>query len=278
MLRNRMDLHQKRIAVRYHPKEEPTLCKYGLENTNIDQLTAEYNDYITHEKSKQKRRELKAKIGFIPLLFTWVAPLIGVVYVLNLIFKWDVSKGTLIMGAVYVIVGTVYLLIWTKWAEEADKGKSGTFSLKSFSRKEEWEKLSQYKSDYKAYTDWKRKCNELFWEELSGLQFEEAVTKLYNGLGYKAIKTKASNDGGVDVVLYKDNEKIAIQCKAYGKKISPSVARELYGVLCTGDYSSGIIATVNGASNETYAFCSKCNDKPITIITVDDLIRMQKQA
>ena len=96
-------------------------------------------------------------------------------------------------------------------------------------------------------------------------------------MGYKAIKTRASNDGGVDIILHRGKEKIAIQCKAYNKKVPPSVARELYGVICSGNYTSGIIATINGASDETCLFCKKCKDKPIEIISVDDLLKMQSK-
>ena len=267
----------KEIEVETKKKEKPSLSQYGLENTDIDQLTNDYNKHVEHEKKKTRIKDLKVKLGFIPALFSWVAPLFGVVYILNLIFKWDVAKNTLLWGAVYVVIGTAYIFLWSKWYKEAEEAEKGNYSLKGFPRKKEWESLIQYRTACRDHENWERKCNELFWEKLTGLQFEEEVAKLYNNLGYRAEKTRASNDGGVDIVLYQGKEKIAIQCKAYNKKISPSVARELYGVLCTGDYTSGIIATVNGASEETRLFCEKCKDKPIKIITVCDLIKMQSQ-
>ena len=181
----------------------------------------------------------------------------------------------MVWGAVYVIGGTIFLFVWGKWAEDADNSKNGIYSLNSFSRKADWNNYLRYKDDSIAYSEWRKRCEVFFWENLSGLQFEEEVAKLYSGLGYKTRKTRPSNDGGVDVILYRGKEKVAIQCKAYNKKIPPSVARELYGVITANDFTSGIIATINGASDETLVFCKKCKDKPITILDVNDLIDMQ---
>ena len=65
-------------------KEEPSLSQYGLENTDIDQLKQEYGQFVDCEKGRQKKKELKVHLGFVVILFTWVAPLMGVFYLLNL--------------------------------------------------------------------------------------------------------------------------------------------------------------------------------------------------
>ena len=258
-------------------KKKPTLQSYGLEFTDIEKLTRDYDSFVETEKTKIKAKENKANWGFVIALFTWCAPFLGVIYVLNLIFKWDTSPEYLTYMGIYVVVGSIYTFIWSRWAQEAKDAKMGRFSLDSFPRKDEWNKLSQYKRDCLEYEEWDSKCKRLFWENLSGLQFEEEVAKLFSKMGYKTVKTRASNDGGVDVIASRGREKIAIQCKRYNKKISPSIARELYGVLCAGDYTSGIIATINGASYETITFCRKCKEKQITILDVNDLIGMQPQ-
>lgn len=61
----------------------------------------------------------------------------------------------------------------------------------------------------------------LYWQiedidRLTGLAFEEVVSKLYLKMGYQTIKTPASNDKGADVIAWKDNarkEGLLIQCK-----------------------------------------------------------------
>lgn len=267
-----------RLEVGYSIKEKPTLRQYGLENIDIDTLITAHDKYIQQrEKDKNKLGTWKAVRGILILLFI-PAPFLFLYWFLNLFFKWDTVSTGLTSGIIVMAVGTIILILAIIQETKSDKASSGIYSRIHFQQKEVWEKYSKYKADCIAYENWERRCSELFWEKLSGLQFEEEVTKLYNNLGYKAVKTRASNDGGVDVILYRGNEKIAIQCKAYNKRISPSVARELYGVICTSDCSSGIIATVNGASHETYLFCERCMDKPIKIIDVNDLIKMQKEA
>lgn len=61
----------------------------------------------------------------------------------------------------------------------------------------------------------------LYWQiedidRLTGLAFEEVVSKLYLKMGYQTIKTPASNDKGADVIAWKDNARkkgLLIQCK-----------------------------------------------------------------
>lgn len=54
---------------------------------------------------------------------------------------------------------------------------------------------------------------------MSGEQFEIFITNLFNNLGYKAEKTKASGDQGIDVIATKGKVKIAIQTKCYSKPV-----------------------------------------------------------
>lgn len=61
----------------------------------------------------------------------------------------------------------------------------------------------------------------LYWQiddidTLTGLAFEEVISKLYKKMGYKTIKTPASNDKGADVIVWENTERqagILIQCK-----------------------------------------------------------------
>jgi len=54
---------------------------------------------------------------------------------------------------------------------------------------------------------------------MSGKQFEEFITYLFNNLGYKATQTKLSGDQGIDVIAFKGQTKIAIQAKCYHKPV-----------------------------------------------------------
>ena len=265
--------------------QKPTLAQYGLANVNIDQLSREHSIFVENEKSKQKKKDFKVNVGFVITLFTWCCPLLGIIHILQILYALIFLPDAInlseikVSGLIYVgfiILGTIYTFRWSNWAEDADKTKKGNPDLRNFNRKSEWERLLQYNRACQEYDVWERKCKRESWEALTGLQFEAEVASLFSKNGYKTTKTRATNDGGVDIILIHGSERIAVQCKAYKNKISPSIARDLYGVLNAGNYTSGIIATINGASLETKAFCRRCINKPIKIIDLDDLIMMQK--
>ena len=52
-------------------------------------------------------------------------------------------------------------------------------------------------------------------DKLTGRQFEIYLSDFFKKRGYKVVITKASGDQGVDLLLYKDARKIAVQCKRY---------------------------------------------------------------
>ncbi|WJH37109.1 restriction endonuclease [Paenibacillus sp. CC-CFT747] len=53
-------------------------------------------------------------------------------------------------------------------------------------------------------------------DEMSGLEFEKRLQLLFSDLGYRAELTKQSGDNGVDVIISKDQKRIAIQAKRFG--------------------------------------------------------------
>lgn len=54
---------------------------------------------------------------------------------------------------------------------------------------------------------------------MSGSEFENFTTKLFISLGYKAERTKASGDQGIDVIAEHNGTKYAIQTKCYSKPV-----------------------------------------------------------
>lgn len=50
---------------------------------------------------------------------------------------------------------------------------------------------------------------------LTGIQFEKFLGDFFKKRGYRVTITKASGDQGVDLLLYKDQRRIAVQCKRY---------------------------------------------------------------
>lgn len=134
-------------------------------------------------------------------------------------------------------------------------------------------KYTQFKDAQFAYAYWIKKTNLNFWMNLDGHQFEDSVAAVYRTNGYKAIVSKHGGDGGVDIILEKEGHRIAVQCKAHSAQIGPSVARDLYGTMNHLGISDGIIVSRSGFTSGVHSFVA---GKPIRLVTLSDLLKMQK--
>lgn len=124
--------------------------------------------------------------------------------------------------------------------------------------------IAQYYAEcYKRNTkDW--------WVNLSPYEFEKEVAKWYYAQGYVAETTKQSGDGGIDIILKKDDEIAYVQCKRFTtSKVSVEVVRELYGVMVADNVEHGFIVCIKGVTAEAKAFMNRCG---IELVTLDDLV------
>lgn len=113
-----------------------------------------------------------------------------------------------------------------------------------------------------------------FWRNVSGREFEYRVASLFHHLGYTAILTPGSNDGGVDIILQRGGEKYAVQCKCHKNPSGPKDARELYGAMIANDYNKGILVNPSGFTKGVHTFA---RDKPIDLINIDWLIQKARE-
>lgn len=121
----------------------------------------------------------------------------------------------------------------------------------------------------------KERCRqEEYWRELQSTEFELEVGKWYLSKGYEVRVTKPSKDGGVDIVLTKDDKLTFVQCKHYKKKVDVTACRELVGVMHTKNVKRGEIVALNGVTNEAKIFCG---DAGIKIVTLRTLIKSNKE-
>lgn len=77
-------------------------------------------------------------------------------------------------------------------------------------------------------------------------QYEDYIGTLFMQKGYNVNVSPLSNDWGLDVVAIKDDEKIGIQAKMYGKSsrsVNRRVIMELYGASAYQDCTRTILAT-----------------------------------
>ena len=64
-------------------------------------------------------------------------------------------------------------------------------------------------------------------DEMTGIEFEHFLCKLFNEDGYNATLTKASNDQGADLILEKNGERIVVQAKRYFSAVSNTAIQEV---------------------------------------------------
>ena len=124
-------------------------------------------------------------------------------------------------------------------------------------------------TDVRANSHW---ADRDWWWKLDGWEFEEEVAKVFRLNGYEAKVTKKTGDGGIDILMYKDKDKIIVQCKHYSDPIGVSVVRELNGVKDDFKADKLIIVASSGATDPCYRFL---RNKPyFKILDLEDVIRM----
>jgi Holliday junction resolvasome RuvABC ATP-dependent DNA helicase subunit len=101
-------------------------------------------------------------------------------------------------------------------------------------------------------------------DSLSGIEFEEFVTKLLRVMGFRTQITKASGDGGVDIVAVLDKPIIGgrylLQCKrlASDSLVGAPTIREFYGaVKADRKASKGILVTTSGFTIQAKEFAGE---------------------
>lgn len=103
----------------------------------------------------------------------------------------------------------------------------------------------------------------------SGPEFERLVARAFRRWGFHVRELGGANDGGIDLVVMRGSETSLVQCKAFGRPVSPAVVRELYGTLLHSEASHAYLATLMGV---TQAGRDWASGKPITFLVADDFI------
>ncbi|MGD0842249.1 MAG: restriction endonuclease [Candidatus Acidiferrales bacterium] len=98
-------------------------------------------------------------------------------------------------------------------------------------------------------------------QNLTGIQFEELITALLARLGFHAQMTKASGDGGIDIVAELDRPLVGgtymIQCKRFSPRslVGAPVVREFHGsVSARPNAVKGILITTSGFTTQATDF------------------------
>lgn len=115
-------------------------------------------------------------------------------------------------------------------------------------------------------------ANRNWWWTLDGWSFEEEVAEVFRLNGYDVEVTKKTGDGGVDLILWKDDMKTIVQCKHYKAPIPVAYVRELNGVREDYRAQKVIMVASSGCTSQGYQFIE--NKPYYTILELDDIIEM----
>jgi len=117
-------------------------------------------------------------------------------------------------------------------------------------------------------------------QALDPVDFEDLVKVLLNRMGFNATTTKASGDGGIDLIAVNEKPiiggKYIIQCKRYaiGNNVGEAIIRELYGVMHAENANKGILITTSDFSKQAINFSQ---DKAIELLNGYSLLSLLKQ-
>jgi len=114
---------------------------------------------------------------------------------------------------------------------------------------------------------------ESYWRALSGVGFERELGKLFSRMGYLVTHTRATSDGGVDLILLKEGRKTVVQCKAQIGNVVIGVARELRAAMLDFNADDGIIACFDGVTKPVADYVS---DKSIRVLTLREILALQR--
>ncbi len=97
--------------------------------------------------------------------------------------------------------------------------------------------------------------------DMTWQQFEGLVAEFFRRQGYTVVQTGGDGpDGGVDLVLTRDNDRYLVQCKQWkAYKVGVQTVRELYGIMAASGAAGGFLITAGEFTEEAKKFAQGLN-------------------
>lgn len=113
---------------------------------------------------------------------------------------------------------------------------------------------------------------------MSPIDFEHYIARIYKKNGYHTVVTPPSGDGGKDIIAYKSRRKYYIECKHFDADgvVGRPIAQKLVGAMYADNVpvSNGIIVTTGKYSKPCLEYCKECGIKTLNI---NDILNMEKR-
>jgi len=187
-----------------------------------------------------------------------IAQLVGLLLALSLTVALSQVVGLLLSAGLFVVIllaALVRLDIWNVSSKQAGSqaefldrtiDPSASFNTDSLPHSQSLCPLSASELvDQLRSIDW--------------FQFEKVVEAVFRKVGYQVERRGGANpDGGIDLVLHKEGEPIALQCKHWRKwQIGVKEVRELLGSLTDSGIKKGALIILGGYTKEAKALADK---------------------
>lgn len=249
--------------------EEPKLSDYGLSGQDLVRYESQCHQY--YEKERMAIEQKKKSIKKIMMVLTIGSILLGIILAIAN-SESDVWFAYLISPFGFMIIP---LLILFQNIDSVHLSEDKLKELRAVIDSELKAKCEKYYREKREYENYIEKCQRDFWITMDGYRFEKAVASLFRTNGYNATVTPVVADGGVDIILEKKGERIAVQCKHHAKPIGPNDVRALQGVVASQNYSKGIFVSLNGYT-ATVRQEVRSGNVQIELLELKDILQMAK--
>ena len=120
-------------------------------------------------------------------------------------------------------------------------------------------------------------------DSLSGVEFENFLAEIFEKMGYRVEKTKASHDYGADLLLFKGDKKIVVQAKCYTKAVGIKAVQEIVGAMQHYMANEAFVATNNYFSKDAEVLALENNVKLIDRTVIENIlskydVKIEKQS
>jgi len=121
----------------------------------------------------------------------------------------------------------------------------------------------------------KRRRNAIFGLAFRGALSNKNLLTCIGGWIFRRELPKGGGDEGIDIVLVREGKRTIVQCKQHCKPVGPAIVREVNGAMIASRSKPALLACTSGFTNGVYRFVK---DKPIELIDVQSIVRMQETA
>lgn len=125
----------------------------------------------------------------------------------------------------------------------------------------------------KALEAWEYSCLETgagFWTDQRGVPFEKSLERLLRARGCDVSMTKATGDGGVDLILSTARGDYWCQCKGQKNPVGVKPIREIAGV-CSRNDNLPVVFAVNGYTRPAYEAAQELG---VLLYDVADIVKL----